>query len=89
MLTRSQLSFQKQSFQNCFSKSGGKWTPTNPHPTARSRWGWAFIVALCACTALYVGGGVGYAVRAQGAVPRLGSHPHAPLCAPPPAPLPA
>ena len=33
-------------------------TLTNPRPAARSRWGWAFITALCACTALYVGGGV-------------------------------
>jgi hypothetical protein len=47
-----------------------------------AEWGWTFLIALAACAALYVGGGVGYAVTAQGAEPRLGSHPHISLCGP-------
>jgi hypothetical protein len=45
-------------------------------PPCNSSWGLTMIVALGVAVALYVGGGVGCAVKAQGAAPGIAAHPH-------------
>ena len=39
-------------------------------------WGVAFLVTIAVASTLYVGGGVGYGMKAAGAAPGLGAHPH-------------
>ncbi len=41
-----------------------------------SNWGWFFLLTVFVCTTLYVGGGVAYAVKTQGASPGLQALPH-------------
>ena len=45
-------------------------------PPCSSSWGLVMIVTLGVMAAAYVGGGVGYAVKAQGAAPGIAAHPH-------------
>lgn len=43
---------------------------------ATSNWGIAFLISLSVCTALYVGGGIGFANKTRGSVLAISSHPH-------------
>ena len=43
--------------------------------TCDSGWGWTFIIALCAVSGLYVGGGSAYNVKMKGAAPGIGMVP--------------
>ena len=45
-------------------------------PPCSSSWGLVMIVTLGVLVAGYLGGGVGYAVKAQGAAPGIAAHPH-------------
>ena len=45
-------------------------------PPCSSSWGLVMIVTLGVFVAGYLGGGVGYAVKAQGAAPGIAAHPH-------------
>ena len=45
-------------------------------PPCSSSWGLVMIVTLGVVAAGYLGGGVGYAVKAQGAAPAIAAHPH-------------
>lgn len=43
---------------------------------AECAWGWSFVIALSVASVLYVGGGIGFAVKTRGAAPGLKAHPH-------------
>ena len=45
-------------------------------PGCDSSWGWVLLITLGVCGALYFGGGVGYAVKMQGAALGIAAHPH-------------
>jgi hypothetical protein len=45
---------------------------------AECAWGWTVVIALAMGAALYVGGGVGFAVKTRGAAPGISAHPHVP-----------
>ena len=77
--------WESDSGHNCWcSKVKGAITAQGPGTNRRSGsfaraecvWGWTFVIALSVLSVLYVGGGVGWAVRTQAAAPAIGAHPH-------------
>ena len=50
---------------------------SGPGCYAASSWGWTLIIVLGVAGLLYVGGGIGFGVKIQGAAPGIAAHPHA------------
>ena len=85
LLARVLYKWESGSGHNCWcSKVKGAITAQGPGTNRRSGsfaraecvWGWTFVIALSVLSVLYVGGGVGWAVRTQAAAPAIGAHPH-------------
>ena len=101
LLARVLYKWESASGHNCWcSKAKGAITAQGPGTNRRSGsfaraecvWGWTFVIALSVLSVLYVGGGVGWAVRTQAAAPGIGAHPHIDhwrQIVSPPAPCPA
>jgi hypothetical protein len=72
----------------CLLKEGGGFEKTAYDPVAgdsyisgpgchvASGWGWAVIIILGVVSSLYVGGGIGFGVKTQGASVGISAHPH-------------
>lgn len=59
-----------------YSPVDGNDYTSGPGCHVASGWGWTTLVVLVVGALLYVGGGIGFGMKAQGAAPGISAHPH-------------